>query len=1262
MKSVRKLPANFYYLLFPIAGLALLVISTLIARPQSWQSLALVIFIPFLVTFPVSFSVSEIYLVQIVSLTGGLLFGASAAGWACLIGILLGFGLRRVGIGYQAPNTILPRIGRAVGIQIIPLILTLHLMGWQNGVHGDVSPFHLFAPLTIFASIQFLLYAIDRLCLPKTTLPRRWWLNLLIAEIAPLPFVLIIYQISEIIPWSILMILGSVPVFISALIYKTLVARDQLQRHVQELSTLDQISRVLRSTLNLENLLSVIHQQVTQFVGVQNFYVALYDAKQGLITYPLAVKFGKRNYWPPRPLQPDRLTDRVIREGKPILLTPRQRDVLDKVGLPASAETPEAWAGVPLITSKQTIGCLAVFSELQNIGFTQADLDLLTILSGQVSVAIENALLYEQTQRRAAQLETLNRIMALITASLNAEEVLTQVCRSVMELAGGQHSAVYLRDESANAYRLWYTFGLSSRFIKWNDGLAIDLGVENYLQARQSRLVDDIDKADLILAYRAILTHENIRAYGDFPLITPNGQIGILSVYYDTPHPFAPEEVDLLQTLALQAAIAVSNARLYAVTDKALARRAAQLEILENVGRELAAAINSPRLFEMILAYATKFTNSPWGDLSLYNPRLNQLETKASQGYNDINNRYDLNSRLAGKVILSRQAIRIENIQTEVNAGEFADRQVRSQLSIPLIREDRVLGALTLESDLPNAYSESDQAFITQLATQAAVAVVNAELYTEIQHRLHDQSILYQLSSRLVASTEFEGILQTSVRALAEAVPSVSLTAYLWDESQKAYLAYDKAPTTGTLPCVYPQHIPEASLGSIQPAFLNTERLRIAPGDEDPAGLRGTCRDCSVTIFPIVVTHHRLGMVLIHTPAAQDLQEETLQLFYAMVSQISISLQNALLFQDVTHGRDRMAAVLDSVGEGLLMIDSDGRISLANRAIHKMMGLPEEELTGKLLFGLPANALLTLGYTSQEATNLVKSLAQGEALAAPKATLAITDPKPERVVERSGLVVWGQEGRAIGWMLVLRDITEEWQISQARELITETLIHDLRSPVSSVLNAVDILDSVFTDEQRSDELIDQAMRVARNSATRVLGLIESLLDIARLKAGRMELQVLPTKLNELIPNILGDLLPQAGEIGVILRHDLSHNLPTIQVDQSKLIRVITNLIDNALKFTPTGGQVVVSAELYPPNMVVIRVSDTGPGIPEEFRDKIFDRFTQIPGQKGRRRGSGLGLTFCRLAVEAHGGKIWTEPRTGGGSVFALTIPINKQIC
>jgi signal transduction histidine kinase len=242
-------------------------------------------------------------------------------------------------------------------------------------------------------------------------------------------------------------------------------------------------------------------------------------------------------------------------------------------------------------------------------------------------------------------------------------------------------------------------------------------------------------------------------------------------------------------------------------------------------------------------------------------------------------------------------------------------------------------------------------------------------------------------------------------------------------------------------------------------------------------------------------------------------------------------------------------------------------------------------------------------------------------------------------------------------MIVLRDITEEMLISQARELITETLVHDLRSPVSAVLSAIDILESILTEEQKGDELVDQAVRVARNSANRVLGLIESLLDIARLKAGRMELLLTPIDIPTLMANIIGELTPQANEIGVILRNEVPANLPRVRADPGKIARVLTNLLDNALKFTPDGGQVLVSAELYPKDMLAIRVSDTGPGVPDEFREKIFDRFIQIPGQKGRRRGSGLGLTFCRLAVEAHGGQIWVEPRMGGGSVFTFTLPL-----
>ena len=253
--------------------------------------------------------------------------------------------------------------------------------------------------------------------------------------------------------------------------------------------------------------------------------------------------------------------------------------------------------------------------------------------------------------------------------------------------------------------------------------------------------------------------------------------------------------------------------------------------------------------------------------------------------------------------------------------------------------------------------------------------------------------------------------------------------------------------------------------------------------------------------------------------------------------------------------------------------------------------------------------------------------------------------------------VWGGTGRAVGWLIVLRDVTEENQVAEARELITQTLVHDLRSPISSVLGAVDILDDTFTADQR-DELTNQALHVARNSSQRVLGLVETLMDIARLKAGKIDLNLTWLDLHHLAKNTVNELLPPAKLAGVYLHNDVPADLPKIRADAGKLGRVLTNLLDNALKFTPEKGEVSISAELNLNGILAVHVNDTGPGIPEEFREKIFDRFSMVPGQQERRRGSGLGLTFCKLAVEAHGGRIWVEPRPGGGSTFTLTLPID----
>jgi NtrC-family two-component system sensor histidine kinase KinB len=175
-------------------------------------------------------------------------------------------------------------------------------------------------------------------------------------------------------------------------------------------------------------------------------------------------------------------------------------------------------------------------------------------------------------------------------------------------------------------------------------------------------------------------------------------------------------------------------------------------------------------------------------------------------------------------------------------------------------------------------------------------------------------------------------------------------------------------------------------------------------------------------------------------------------------------------------------------------------------------------------------------------------------------------------------------------------------------------------------------------------------------------MVNTLLDISRLESGRMPLEHAPAPFAPLARRAVSHLSPLAAERGVIVRTELPPDLPLVEIDNEKIGRVLINFLDNALKFTPRGEQVIIRAthqNTETENVLVCSVSDAGPGIPEEYHEKIFDRFAQVhdhaalPGQ----RGTGLGLAFCKLAIEAHGGRIWVASELGKGSTFYFTLPV-----
>lgn len=218
---------------------------------------------------------------------------------------------------------------------------------------------------------------------------------------------------------------------------------------------------------------------------------------------------------------------------------------------------------------------------------------------------------------------------------------------------------------------------------------------------------------------------------------------------------------------------------------------------------------------------------------------------------------------------------------------------------------------------------------------------------------------------------------------------------------------------------------------------------------------------------------------------------------------------------------------------------------------------------------------------------------------------------------------------------------------------TRMVVHDMRAPLHTLLISLKALERQGFDAGARQELLE----VARESSNYLLGLIDTVLDTARLETSSWALQLQPTNLVTLIKTVCEPFRQLAHPDQPTVRVEIPAELPTIVLDSHLIERVIANLVSNAIKFTPAGGEVRIMAQLINDGHTVeIRVSDTGYGIPHEAQHHIFERFYQAR-EHDRRRGTGLGLYFCRLAVEAHGGSIALESEVGRGSTFIVQLPV-----
>ncbi len=234
------------------------------------------------------------------------------------------------------------------------------------------------------------------------------------------------------------------------------------------------------------------------------------------------------------------------------------------------------------------------------------------------------------------------------------------------------------------------------------------------------------------------------------------------------------------------------------------------------------------------------------------------------------------------------------------------------------------------------------------------------------------------------------------------------------------------------------------------------------------------------------------------------------------------------------------------------------------------------------------------------------------------------------------------------------------ELEQLQNDLVHMIVHDMRGPLASLIASMRWVEREAGAAMAPP--VAEAQRVGRRSGEELLGMVNDLLDLARMEEGRLELE----QTVETVPALAAAALEQthylASDRRLSLETDFPSALPPVWVDRDKVVRVLVNLIGNAIKFTPSGGRIEIRARLLPGGPVAVSVSDTGEGIPAEEHRRIFEKFGQVATrQGGRKMSTGLGLAFCRLAVEAHGGTIAVESQPGQGARFTFTLPVRSEM-
>jgi len=358
-----------------------------------------------------------------------------------------------------------------------------------------------------------------------------------------------------------------------------------------------------------------------------------------------------------------------------------------------------------------------------------------------------------------------------------------------------------------------------------------------------------------------------------------------------------------------------------------------------------------------------------------------------------------------------------------------------------------------------------------------------------------------------------------------------------------------------------------------------------------------------------------------------------------ILRQAGVVIEDARLFRDLQQERNKINAVIQSAGEGIVVVDEKNEVVLINPQTRQLLGLSANHRIPRAFIDFVISPLKN------------ELLKQNRELLFKEIDLTT----PVKISLRVGMA-WMRDaqGRRVGAVALFQDVSREKEVERLKNELISTVSHELRTPLTTMKEFVSIISDGIAGPVSGDQR--EYLSIIMSNMNRLGRMINDLLDISKLEAGRMDLKKRLVDPLLLIKDQLATFRPEAENKKINLSAELPEKLPQLYIDSDRLSQVLANLIANALKFTPEGGSVTIQAEELEEG-IQIAVMDTGVGIAKENFSKLFDRFQQIDRKPGPgAKGTGLGLAISKSIIELHKGKIWVESEIGKGSKFTFILP------